>query len=94
MIDHKIVQKMANLSRLELEDSSLQEYSKKLSAALTYFDQLSGINTQGVSPMVTPVEIEFRMRADEVENYHKTEELISNAPDVAGHLFKVPPVVG
>ena len=94
MIDKKTIQKVANLARLNLSDSEIEEMTLHLSKALKHFQKISEISTTGVEPMVTPVEIMPTLREDIAENIYTTEEMTSNAPAKVGHLFKVPPVVG
>lgn len=93
MIDQKTIEHMAKLARLKLSTDEAKEYGEQLSKVLNHFQQISQINTEGIEPLVTPSGIDFYVRNDEVKRENTTEEILSNAPDKAGHLFKVPPVV-
>lgn len=93
MIDLKTIEKIAQLARLSLSQEELVEHGHQLEKVLKHFDQISKINTANVEPLVTPAEIEFYARPDEVVKDTTTEEILANAPDRAGNLFKVPPVV-
>lgn len=93
MIDPKQVAHMAHLARLKVSDTQLQEYSKQLQNILKYFEQISKVNTQGVEPMITPTEIEEYWREDQSQKESTSEQMLANAPERAGNLFKVPPVV-
>lgn len=93
MIDTKTIKHIAKLSRIEIDDSHVEKYSKDLSNILDYFAQISKINTHGVEPMTTPVEYENRWREDLVISEYTPEEMLKNAPEKSGNLFKVPPVV-
>jgi aspartyl-tRNA(Asn)/glutamyl-tRNA(Gln) amidotransferase subunit C len=84
---------MAHLSRLELSEMETNQLGKDLSKVLNFFNQIAEVNTKGVEPLVTPVEIENYLREDEKNNEIKTEDIMANAPSRAGNLFKVPPVV-
>ncbi len=84
---------MAHLSRLELSEAESNQLGKDLGKVLNFFNQIAEVNTTGVEPMVTPVEIENYLREDEKNNEIKTEDIMANAPSRAGNLFKVPPVV-
>ncbi len=92
-MDAETLKKMAHLSRLELSDAETNQLGKDLGKVLNFFNQIAEVNTNGVEPMVTPVEIESYLREDEKNNEIKTEEIMANAPSRAGNLFKVPPVV-
>lgn len=92
-MDADAVKKIAFLSRLELKESESSQFAGELSKILNFFNQIESVNTKGVAPMVTPVEIESFWREDEKKNEIKTEDIMANAPSRAGNLFKVPPVV-
>lgn len=92
-MDASTIKKIAHLSRLELQDVESIQFAKELSKIMSFFNQIESINTDGVEPMVTPVEIESFWRDDEKKNEIKTEDIMANAPSRAGNLFKVPPVV-
>lgn len=94
MIDKKIIQHIASLACLRLSDKEAEEYSQQLSKALSFFDKISGVKTDNIPPLVTPVEIENFLRDDQILREFSTEEILENAPDKSGNLFKVPPVVG
>lgn len=92
-MDAETLKKMAHLSRLELSEMETNQLGKDLSKVLNFFNQIAEVNTKGVEPLVTPVEIENYLREDEKNNEIKTEDIMANAPSRAGNLFKVPPVV-
>ena len=93
MIDKKTIEHIAKLARLHVTDAEAQEFSTQLSKALGYFEQISKVPTQGVEPLVTPSEVESFWREDGVKKALSADELVANAPDKVGNLFKVPPVV-
>lgn len=93
MIDKKTIEHIAKLARLQLSSSEAEEYSMQLAKALSHFEQISKINTEGIEPLVTPTEIEAYWREDVVRQDFTPEEMTANAPSKSGHLFKVPPVV-
>jgi aspartyl-tRNA(Asn)/glutamyl-tRNA(Gln) amidotransferase subunit C len=93
MIDRKTIEHIAHLSRLEISESQAQELSEQMTKILGYFEQISKVDTKGVEPLVTPSEIESFWREDEVVKQNSSEEMVANAPERVGNLFKVPPVV-
>lgn len=88
-----VIQKIANLARLHLTSEQANEYSEQLSKIILHFDEISSINTEGVEPLITPSEIEYTLREDCVQQTYHAEDMVANAPDKQGNLFKVPPVV-
>ena len=93
MIDKETVKKVADLARLQLSDSEVESTADQFNKILNYFKELQEVNTEGVTPMVTPHDLNTALRVDEVKKDLTVDELLSNAPDVNNSLFKVPPVV-
>lgn len=93
MIDQKTIEHIAKLARLKINAEDCEQYGQQLTKVLNHFQQITKINTEGVQPLVTPTDIEFYSRADVVSKTFSTEEMVANAPEKAGQLFKVPPVV-
>lgn len=93
MIDKNDILNISKLARLAITDDEAQKFSEQLGRAVSHFSQIAKLNTEGVTPMVTPTEIESFWREDFVEKNFNAEEMVKNAPAKSGHLFKVPPVV-
>lgn len=93
MIDQKTIERIAKLARLKISAEEATEFGMQLDKVLKNFEQITSINTDGVIPLVTPSEIEFFSRVDESLRLYTPEEMVANAPEKAGMLFKVPPVV-
>lgn len=90
MID---VKKIAQLARLKISEQEEPLYQRQMTAILKYFEEVASINTQGIEPLVTPADIELVFREDKQILEFTVEEVMKNAPDHVGNLFKVPPVV-
>lgn len=93
MIDQKTIQHIARLARLKVTPEEATMYGDQLTKVLSHFQKISEIDTTGIEPLVTPTEIEIYLRPDEVKKENTAEEIVANAPEKAGNLFKVPPVV-
>lgn len=93
MIDRKTIEHVAKLARLQISELEAQEYSEQLSKALKHFELIAQVPTEGIEPLITPVEIPCYLREDRVENNFTASAMTENAPAKAGNLFKVPPVV-
>lgn len=93
-MDKKEVEKIGRLSRLKLTSEEVDFYTNHLSMILTHFEELSSIPTDKIEPLVTPIPPANHMAKDEVRRSTTTEEILKNAPEKSGNLFKVPPVVG
>ncbi len=93
MIDRKTIESVARLARLEINDLEAEELATHLAKAIQHFDAIAKVKTDGVEPLITPIEIKAYYREDVVVKDFTAEEMTENAPEKAGNLFKVPPVV-
>jgi aspartyl-tRNA(Asn)/glutamyl-tRNA(Gln) amidotransferase subunit C len=92
-LDKKTTQKVAELAKLWLSDEELDRVTEKLTLVLSHFEKISNVETTGVEPLVTPIEVTQVLRADEVGHELTPEQILANAPSKQGNLFKVPPVL-
>ncbi len=93
MITSAEIEKIANLARLEVSQERAKELADQLQKVLKHFEQIAQVDTTGVEPLITPTEIEVFWRSDDVVQDLTTEDVLSNAPDKIGNLFRVPPVI-
>jgi aspartyl-tRNA(Asn)/glutamyl-tRNA(Gln) amidotransferase subunit C len=94
MISEAEVARVALLARVSLTPDETKQLAEQLSSILGAFESVSKIDTTGVEPLVTPVDIEPRWRDDVARTWETPAVAVANAPAVAGNLFQVPPVVG
>lgn len=93
-IDKDMVLHVAHLSRLELNEDELKEYSGELASILSYISKLSEVDTKGVVPTshaLTSLKNVFRK--DIVKPSLEKEDVLKNAPDTDGDFFKVPQII-
>lgn len=91
--DENEILKVAKLAQLKLNPDEALELSSQLKKVIDHFDEITAVDTTGIEPLITPSEIEFFAREDIVAQTTTAEDIVANAPDKMGHLFKVPPVV-
>ncbi len=98
MVDEKTIMHIAKLARLKIDAIDAAHYGEQLTKVLNHFDQISKLDTTGVEPLISPLEAEYftdlSFREDKVLNLFAAEEMLENAPEKMGNLFKVPPVIG
>jgi aspartyl-tRNA(Asn)/glutamyl-tRNA(Gln) amidotransferase subunit C len=92
-LDTKAVLKVAQLAKLKLSEDELGKIADKLTLVLSHFEKISELNTEGIEPLVTPIEVTQVLRMDQVEQDLTPEQILANAPARQGNLFKVPPVL-
>lgn len=84
------VKRLAELSRIALDDEQVVKYQKELENLLDYFEVLKSIDTENVKPTSQVTGLENVSRKDEVNQSLygvSREELLKNAPDsIAGYV--------
>lgn len=93
MIDKDEVKKIAKLAMLQVSDKEVGRLEEQFTKILGYFKSLEKVDTSQVQPLRNPVELQSPLREDVVEKELSVDEILENAPDRKGALFKVPPVV-
>jgi aspartyl-tRNA(Asn)/glutamyl-tRNA(Gln) amidotransferase subunit C len=84
------VLKLARLSRLQLTDEEVGQFTAEISAILGYVEQLQNVNLDGVEPTFQVSGQKNAMRTDKVKDYGATPaELLKNAPATEGGHIKV-----
>lgn len=92
-ITSKDVEKVALLSRLEIDDSEMEKMNEQLNSILDYIDVLNQVNTEGVQPTAHVLPMKNVMREDVVQPSLSRDLALSNAPEAEDGYFKVPKVV-
>jgi len=92
-IDQSQVRKVAKLSRLELTEAEVEEFTGQLSAILEYVEKMNKLNTTSVEPLAHCLPIKNVFRADCIKESLGTEKTLANAPQRDGEFFKVPKIL-
>ena len=93
-VTRKEVEHIAELARLELTESELEEYTAQLNKILEYVEKLNKLNTENIKPLSHPIEGENVFRDDVIKPSIDREEALKNAPSKDDEFFKVPKVIG
>ena len=92
-IDKATVLRIAKLARIEVADEATEGLAAELNAILAWVEQLSEVDTEGVEPMTSVVEVTLPRRADEAGAVTPRDDLLANAPHAEDGFFVVPKVV-
>lgn len=92
-LDKATVARIATLARIKLQPAEQEHLAGELSAILTWIEQLDELDTQGVEPMSSVVEMKLPMRDDEITDGGCRDAILANAPESAAGFFAVPKVV-
>ena len=87
------VKKVAQLARLELNESDINQHAEQLEKILEYIKQLEKINTENVPCTTRAIEVVNVLRKDEKKNYENSEEILDLAPSRENKFFKVPKII-
>ena len=71
----------------------MEPLAAELSNILGWIEQLNELDTDGVAPMTSVVEVEAPLRKDEVTDGDCRDRVLANAPEAADGFFLVPKVV-
>jgi aspartyl-tRNA(Asn)/glutamyl-tRNA(Gln) amidotransferase subunit C len=92
MLTKKDLEKLAELSRLEIKPAEEEKLLKDLGTVLDYFEELKSIPTDGVLPMTGGTEFKNVFRKDEEGNGLSGEAAKKEFPESERGYLKVPPV--
>ena len=87
------VRNIAQLARLQIDDSSVEQYATELSRILALAEQMSAVDTTDVTPMAHQMDATQRLRADEVTETDQRDKFQAIAPDVERGFYRVPKVI-
>ena len=92
-VDRRDVERVATLARLEFSDEELDSFTVEMNGILAFFEQISGVDTDGVEPAYRVLRRRNVFRRDEPGEMLTQDEALANAPDPHGGFFRVPPVL-
>jgi len=84
---------IAHLARIAVEPERIAGYRRDLDRIVDLLARLRDVDTTGVEPMAHPLDLEQRLRADEVTEGDEHELYQSVAPMIADGLYVVPKVI-
>jgi aspartyl-tRNA(Asn)/glutamyl-tRNA(Gln) amidotransferase subunit C len=92
-VDKDTVERIAKLARIRLKEDQKEPLAKELSNILGWVEQLSKLDTEGVPPMTSVVEMRIPLRQDEVTDGGYQDKVTANAPESSHGFYVVPKVV-
>ena len=92
-VDRTTVKQMAKLARIRIAEDQLEPMANELSNILGWIEQLDELDTEGVEPMTSVVEMGLPLREDVVSDGGIVGKVLKNAPEGTQEYFAVPKVV-
>ena len=87
------VEHIAHLARLEIGVEELDGVVEKLGRIVSFVDQLQAADTGSVMPMAHPMDMQQRLRPDEVTEGDHRDRYQQNGEAVTDGLYTVPRVL-
>jgi aspartyl-tRNA(Asn)/glutamyl-tRNA(Gln) amidotransferase subunit C len=92
-VNDALVDKLANLSRLQFDNTEKEGIKKDLQRMIQFVEKLNELDTTGVEPLLHMSEQVNVLREDEVGGSINRAEGLQNAPVHDEQFFKVPKVI-
>ncbi|MGH2563227.1 MAG: Asp-tRNA(Asn)/Glu-tRNA(Gln) amidotransferase subunit GatC [Ginsengibacter sp.] len=92
-VNDELVNKLANLARLEFNTQEKEEIKKDLQQMIGFIDKLNELDTTGVEPLLHMSDNINILREDEVSGMISRDDALKNAPLHDDEFFKVPKVI-
>jgi len=92
-VNEAMVDKLADLSRLQFNKAEKAEIKNDLQRMIAFVDKLNELNLDGVEPLLFMSEESNVLREDEIKGSISREEALRNAPLHDGQFFRVPKVI-
>lgn len=92
-ITAELIDYLAGLSRLEVQEGERQAMTAELERIVTYMDVLNRLDTQGVEPMSHVFPVKNVLREDEVIPSQDRGSLLAGSPVPDQEAFLVPKTV-
>ena len=92
-IDNELVDRLAELSKLEFDEQAKEGLKKDLQKILNLVEKLEEIDVEGVEPLIYMTDEKNILRKDVVKDTVTKEDALLNAPQRDSDYFKVPKVI-
>ena len=93
-VDEALLKKLEKLSFVKISDDKREEIINQMSEMLTFVDNLSELNTDGVDDTFAMNESATFLREDSPScDTVINDSIIKNAPNSADHFFIVPKII-
>ena len=92
-LNREDVRRISFLARIRIDDAELDSLSVELNNIIGWIEQLSEVDTDGITPMTSVADMKMTERTDSVVDGDVLDKVLTNAPDRVGDFYAVPKVV-
>ena len=93
MITDVVLGRLSRLSRIEIKDNEKEKIKNLLDKDIDDVKNIDSVDTEGLEPLINPIDIILKTNEDIVSDGDKQEELMKCAPQSMYNYFIVPKVV-
>ncbi|CAA6813662.1 MAG: Aspartyl-tRNA(Asn) amidotransferase subunit C (EC @ Glutamyl-tRNA(Gln) amidotransferase subunit C (EC [uncultured Sulfurovum sp.] len=94
IIDNTVLEKLEKLSMLKIEDEKKEALAKQLTEILSYVENLSELNTEGLNASFSTLEGGTPLREDSsIKQPEIAQHIFSHAPHAENDFFIVPKII-
>lgn len=87
------IKHIANLARLEIDESEIDNYILNLQDILNFANIVNNAPVEGLTESFGVNENYNVFRKDEIKVFEDNEALLANAPEKERNMFKIPKVI-
>jgi len=84
---------VAQLARLDIDETAIDTLAEQIGKILEYVDTLNRVNTEGVPPTTHAIMLTNAFREDAEKEHLDREAALANAPEQEDGSFVVPKVI-
>ncbi len=88
------IEKLAHLAKIDLTDAEREIFGPQIGEILAFVEQLAQLDTEGVEPMTSALDVQNRFRDDVPAESLSADVATRTAPVAQDGFFLVPPVLG
>jgi len=92
-VDAPTVRRIAHLARIAVAEEEVEHLRGEINSILSFVEQLSEVNVEGVEPMTSVMPMVMKKRHDVVTDGDNVDAVLHNAPATDHKYFLVPRVV-
>lgn len=92
-VDEATVRRVARLARIAVADDEIEKLQGELGAILSFVEELSALDVDGVEAMTSVIPAFARLRDDVVNDGEAADKVLMNAPAREADFYVVPKVV-
>ena len=92
-MDIKDLLEYEKMVKFNLPESERAWIIEKANMLDNSFNKLSSVDTQGIEPLISPLELQNSLREDVANKAFSRDEILSNSPEQCDGYFQVPKTI-